>query len=225
MAMAYTDLHAREQRRLEHYVQNALEKGFSFDAIKEQLKRYGYTEEDVEPLRGLAQQNTARAVSLTQTIKEKGGINWGTYWRQITQTPSEEYSRKALAIVLGLALVIIIPSILLLLPEGKNCGADASCFIIAAQQCQTARFRQEIANTTFRYHSTSDCTLIKTIERIGKEEPDEVAFLFENKQMSCAYEKNKFNENWITSLTKDLDQCEGNLKTRLLELALASYSL
>lgn len=220
--MAYTDLHSREQRRLEQYVQNALEKGFSFDAIKEQLKRYGYAEEDIEPLRVLVQQTgAALPSSQRQAIREK----WRMYWRQITPFLSENYSKKALAIILGLALVIIIPSILLLLPEGKNCGTNESCFIIAAQQCQTARFRQEFADTTFRYHSTNDCKLIKTMERVGNEEQEEMNAFFENKKMSCAYEKNKFNENWVKSLTKDLNQCSGELKARLLELTLASYVL
>ena len=213
--MAYESLDRNQQDRLDNYVKDAISKGYSFDAIKEQLKRYNYADDDIEPLRSRYAPSLPGIFS--RTI---GGMRGGLGFLKAILA-----NKAMLAVIFGLLLLILVPSVILMLPEGRNCGTDESCFLGAAQDCEPARLTQDISGTIFSYRITSACTLVKRIEKVGEEEPPVFKDIFEGKAMTCDYQKGGFNPAWVGAMTKDLTGCEGELKARLLELTLASYQL
>ncbi len=75
-----------------------------------------------------------------------------------------------------------------------------------------------IGTTELNYLVGEDCTLIKTITRMGVREPRQVKDLFLGLSMKCSYQKGAFSPDYIRKLDGKLDTCFGPLATVINDL-------
>jgi len=121
-----------------------------------------------------------------------------------------------LIIIVILVAIVILPSVTL---GSKKC-ADKSCFIAAANNCENVVFEQDEEGSIFKYAS-KDCVLTKTAVKLNIDEPQEMKDLLEGKSLTCEYLTGAFNEDWTDTLSLSLDDCSGELKDAIDELAAA----
>jgi hypothetical protein len=100
--------------------------------------------------------------------------------------------------------------------------SDKSCFIQAANNCENMNLTLTDNVGTFSYSSSKYCILTKTLVSLNANESQEMKNLLEGKNMTCMYEKGKFDQRWVTSLIYGIETCHGNLKDALGDLTLFS---
>lgn len=124
-------------------------------------------------------------------------------------------SKKPLIIVSITIAVIIIIALIFFIPQStpENCITQA-CFIEAANSCKSATYQSTYETAEILY-ITKSCTLTKKVIAMDPSEPTEIKDLFVNAEMTCQYTKNNFNTKWLTTLTQDLDTCQGPLKAAI----------
>lgn len=144
---------------------------------------------------------------------------------QIEESPYSIPKIAAAVLVMVIILAGIGYLIYLALPKGTDCGNDKACFILNANECKSAVFRDDMAPGTTIKYSTKDCMLTRGIEKFNETEPVEVVSFFENKQMACSYTKNNFDATLLDGLSIGMENCEGDLKDAVIELRLAQLSL
>ena len=98
---------------------------------------------------------------------------------------------------------------------------DKGCFISIANNCGNASILFTNDAGTFNY-STSRCVFTKTLVSLKPNETQEMKNALERKNMTCAYEKGKFDQRLVNSLVFGMEYCEGDLKEALGELIVFS---
>lgn len=140
---------------------------------------------------------------------------------RLPKLPGKTIGYILLAVIAVIALYFLIS---LLIPVIGNLSAasctDTECFLSAANECKSVRMQQNEAGSLFEY-SARDCALTKTAKKLNESEPVEMRDLLEGKSMTCIYEQGALNENWISTLSIDIDSCEGELKDAIEELVSA----
>jgi len=120
-----------------------------------------------------------------------------------------------------IVIILIIPlltftSFKLFTPKYEPCS-NIFCFLAVSNKCGKAIYTQEIEGTVFLLR-TSDCELIKQAKEISSNEPEEIKSLLKDKSMKCKYSKDEFPEELITSISKSLEYCSGELKDVILSI-------
>jgi len=123
-----------------------------------------------------------------------------------------------IAAILAAGIYFLIP-VISTISFSKSCDSQ-ECFLTAANNCENAKFQQTEAGSLFEY-SANKCVLTKTLKKINETEPVEMKDLLEGKSLTCSYTFGGFNENWIKTLSIDIDACSGELKDSIEELMLA----
>lgn len=108
------------------------------------------------------------------------------------------------------------------IPRDKNCS-DIECFFEAANECKDARIQIKAEGSTLEFTS-KDCMLTKEIVDFSEDEPEVIVNLFKGKTMSCSYEKNFLDREWL-SLLGGIENCQGELKELIYEVRLAQLEL
>jgi len=139
--------------------------------------------------------------------------------KKLPSMPSVKVSRKYHPMMIILACIAIIIIVLLVMPIGiTNCGSDANCFITKANACEPVKFKNMIDTTEISYVIADECSVTKTITKLGDREPKEVKELFSGLNMKCNYEKGRFSPEYIEEISGYLETCSGPLATVILEL-------
>ena len=115
-------------------------------------------------------------------------------------------------IILGIIIVlaVIFTSVIFFSPFSKTCKTQ-DCFITAANNCESATYTTSYETLTLKL-STKDCIFTKKVTKVESSEPQDVIDLFKNKELTCQYQKNQFNLDWLTTMSKSLNNCQGSLK-------------
>lgn len=98
-----------------------------------------------------------------------------------------------------------------------TCGNE-TCFIAAANNCENMNLTVTGEVGTFSYSSSKSCVFTKTLVSLNANESQEMRNLLQGKNMSCIYERGKFDQRWVTSLIYGIEYCQGELKDRLGDL-------
>ena len=105
---------------------------------------------------------------------------------------------------------------------GKTCN-DEACFDKAARECRPASYVKNNNGNIFKYEISyslgNNCNLDINVEEIGSNTPEDIARLFEGKNMRCSIPKEVFNSEFL-KLSSALDYCHGTLKEAMYELML-----
>ena len=102
-------------------------------------------------------------------------------------------------------------------PANSSCS-DKTCFIAAANDCENVNLTITDNVGTFSYSSSDSCIFTKTLVSLNANESQEMKNLLEGKNMTCIYERGKFDQRWVTSLIYGIENCQGELKDRLGDL-------
>lgn len=126
-----------------------------------------------------------------------------------TESKHHQLNKDLILAVIG--IVVLIPLMVfttynVFKTEYLLCDSE-ECFIEAANACEAAVYRQESALSTFLI-KTKGCKLIKEAEVIG----DELLYGAQGTVMICRYEETAFNPELITTMTRGIDDCMGDLK-------------
>ncbi|MBW2987766.1 hypothetical protein KY336_04405 [Candidatus Woesearchaeota archaeon] len=128
-------------------------------------------------------------------------------------------SRRYYPLIVILACIAIILIVLLVMPIGvPDCNSDEACFLPKANACEQVKFKNMIDTTEIGYEVNEDCSVTKTITKLGEREPQEVKDLFLGLSMNCNFQKGAFSRTYITDISGNLETCEGPLATVIAEL-------
>jgi len=104
------------------------------------------------------------------------------------------------------------------LPKAGVSGcATKECFLTAANACSNATLKLNDSFGTVLL-STNNCTFKKTIIALDPKESTQIKDLVEGTSMTCAYEKSKFDYDWMNSLVLGVEKCDGTLKDAIVDL-------
>lgn len=103
-------------------------------------------------------------------------------------------------------------------PAANSTCSDKTCFIAAANDCENASLTVTENVGTFTYSSSDSCIFTKTLVSLNANETQEMKKLLEGKNMTCLYDKGKFDQRWVNSLVYGIENCTGDLKNRLGDL-------
>ena len=132
---------------------------------------------------------------------------------EVKGSSTQEYNWKKIALFSVAVLAIVVISIFTL----NQISMTRERFIEKANLCEKAEFISTIEGTTYKF-LTENCVFKKKIIKLDKYEPEEVNDLFLNEELTCNYNEGEFNTNWIDYLTKDIENCEGELKEIIEEI-------
>jgi hypothetical protein len=138
-----------------------------------------------------------------------------------TRNSSPESLKLSYILLILIPIVIII--LLIVLWPTSSCKDDLDCFIEKAINCEKANAYSMIEGNTITYKA-KDCKLTKEITEFDQNEPAELVLLLEDKEMTCIYEENQFDESYL-SLTGNIERCDGPLKDTLINIRLAQLEL
>ena len=128
-------------------------------------------------------------------------------------------SRKYYPLIVILACIAIILIVLLVMPIGApDCGSDEACFLPKANACEPVKFKNMIDTTEIGYEINDDCSVTKTITKLGEREPQEVKDLFLGLSMNCNFQKGTFSREYVSDISGNLETCTGPLATVIAEL-------
>ena len=105
-------------------------------------------------------------------------------------------------------------------PVEPTCN-DRSCFIEAANNCDSLEVELVEPVGTFKYTS-ANCIFTKTVISLNEGESQAMKDLLKGKSFSCSYEQGSFDERWVTTLLSGLEDCNGDLKEIIGKLLLLS---
>ena len=92
-----------------------------------------------------------------------------------------------------------------------------SCFIVAANKCETLSMELQEDFGLVRY-AIEDCSFTKTIVSAAPGEDAEIKSLIEGKSFTCQYTQGNFDERWVTSSYLGIGDCEGELREIIAQL-------
>lgn len=96
--------------------------------------------------------------------------------------------------------------------------SDAACFITAANNCEDMNVTLTGNVATFTYTSSQPCVFTKTLVSVDANETQQMKDFLNGKNMTCTYERGKFNPGLVTSLVDGMENCTGDLKDALSQL-------
>ncbi|HVP96118.1 hypothetical protein [Methanoregula sp.] len=105
-------------------------------------------------------------------------------------------------------------------PQQGTVTPDQAAIIAAANNCTETSVTITDAVGTFRYTSTTNCSLTKTLVQLNASEMQEMKTLLEGKNMTCWYTKGSFDPRLVTSLVGGIEYCSGDLKDDITKLML-----
>ncbi len=124
---------------------------------------------------------------------------------------------------IGLLFAIMMGAFVFTSDKSNVCG-DIDCFIAKANQCEPAVYEETTDMGKIMYYTETDdagnCVLRKVITELSKNEDPIIKKVLEDKGMECTYTKGNFNNQWMTSMVKGLEDCQGELKDALGPLLL-----
>ena len=148
--------------------------------------------------------NVAPRENIGERLKDRHYINSSFFINFIS-------NRLTWYVIGGILLIIVL--FILISKFGSSC--DEQCFVDKANLCETAKYENEIAGAKIRYE-INNCVLDKTVLKLSGNEPSEIRDLFKGKSMSCGYARGNFDINYLSEISANLDDCNGDLKSAIL---------
>lgn len=188
---------AKKEAEVKEYIEKEIRKGFKLSDIERVLLKWGYPEDFVS--------------------KEISKYSDSTPLHHRIMSP-----KVALAAFFCLVLLVLISS--LFLNKEVRCDSD-ECFIEYASDCKPTFYSKIDAGIVFEFESTKDCVMEKKLQGLPDSEPLIIRDLLLDKGMICTYSKEGFDERWTSTLLGGLENCNGELKDALYEIAIAQYEI
>ncbi|MCX6739457.1 MAG: hypothetical protein NT098_05445 [Candidatus Parcubacteria bacterium] len=137
-------------------------------------------------------------------------VGWGKlFWKQeLSKQADKPFKKFALYFALGYALigVCFIATVFGFRLNAKRCD-DMKCFLAVANNCDDVIFKaKDTYGFEWSYYS-SRCELEKKLIAVDDNESRQMKASLEGTSVTCAYDKNKFNERWVNSVMGGLDTC------------------
>lgn len=123
---------------------------------------------------------------------------------------------------LGFAVVaLIFFTIVTTLHLGAKTCNDAECFMAKANVCTAVKLQTtDSVGMEWSYYSSPYCIFEKKLLTITGNESEGMKKVLEGQSLSCDYQENKFDAQWVNSLIFDLEPCQGELKESIAKLLL-----
>ena len=136
---------------------------------------------------------------------------------------------KWLLIIGGSVIAVITIMFIIILIIDANTPTNCKtkdCFIREAKQCDDAVLEITEDIGTIRYESQkipeylSTCSMKKIFVKLHESESQAMKDLLEGRSVTCEYRKGDFNEDWVNSLVKGIEDCRdtGGLKEAIGKL-------
>lgn len=104
----------------------------------------------------------------------------------------------------------------------SNLCTDKTCFIAAANDCNSTNLSVTESFGLMRYETTTDCAFTKTLVKVDDNESQEMKNLLEGKNLTCVYAKGNFDPGLVNTLMEGTENCTGDLKVNLAKLVIFS---
>lgn len=183
--------------KVDNYIKGLLKKGIPPKLIKKELIQFKYPKK------------------VADQLVEKNTDNFGTI--KPDSNSNQFHFNKIILTIISLIIISILSLFFLSSSDNDDCTNNRQCFLDKANKCVHASYQNSIGETEFLFTTTEDCTLIKQINRLNENEPIEIKELFQDKYMSCNYQKNNFEEQYLDSISYNIDNCDGELKDIIID--------
>ncbi|MBT3408736.1 hypothetical protein HN415_08730 [Candidatus Woesearchaeota archaeon] len=214
------------KKELLKYVHIQIKKGMNIDEIKQLLQKWGYPKKLIDETLNVALKDhfdISKQVSKNEPFKNlKSNQNISTnFFNSILH-------KKIFYIIL--VLIILLSFILLFFFNNsvENCS-DLDCFLEKANKCEKSSYIYDNNEIIFEVSSNkfgdNTCQLTKKVIGLPSLEPSIIKEAILNKELKCIYNMDEFNQKWINTLLGGLNDCEGELKNSLYEIAIAQYEV
>ncbi len=188
---------AQLEMKVKNYIKSQYEKGHTFAVIQEALINHGYPKDFVKGVIKDSIRNYEHVTAL--------------------KSPAQ--------IGLGILLVIIVIGFFFFLRGNipKTCDTK-QCFLERAQACKAAKYVHQADKLTYELITDKRCTLTKKVIAVADTEPEQVKAILLDKSMDCNYERNAFNEQYLTTMLGGIQSCTGPLKEAFYEVLISVYN-
>ncbi|MBI3032385.1 hypothetical protein HYY69_02830 [Candidatus Woesearchaeota archaeon] len=188
---------AQLELKVKNYIRSQYEKGHTFDVIETTLIDHGYPKDFVK---GLIK-NSVRNYEYSHVLK----------------SPAQ--------ITLGVILIIMVIGFFFYLRSNipKTCDTK-ECFLERVQDCQATKYMHQGDKLTYELVTDKRCMLTKKVIAVADTEPGQVKTLLLDKSMDCSYERNAFNEQYLTTMLGGIQTCTGPLKEAFYEVLISVYN-
>ena len=174
-------------------------------------------EEEIKTYLESAKKSKVSKANIYSEFKKKGYPDYVIEYYLAKYFNKKHFSlEKVIVILIGIAAIAFIVYLISSLAGSQKC-TTTECFTLKAENCEKAGLERVEDGSTFNY-KTNNCVLTKTAAKISDLETSQVKSLLEGKSLTCTYQKNNFNMNWLNTLTLSLDKCQGPLKDGLMNL-------
>lgn len=106
--------------------------------------------------------------------------------------------------------------------EHATACSDKTCFIAAANDCNSTNITVTEDFGVMRYETSTACTFTKTLVKLDDNETQDMKNLLEGRNMTCVYEKGDFDPQLVNTLIEGTENCTGDLKVDLARLIVFS---
>ena len=189
------DIDTAIKKKVEEYIHAEYEKGYTIDQIYNALLKSGYPDQFCKDL-----------LKKYMNMPKKSSI----------------IMHKS-QIIIGLIILAFIVFFVIYIKSfsAADCSSE-QCFLEKAQQCKASKYTAENQGIEFRFTTDNQCNFEKEIISLSPGEPNAIQELLQGKSMTCKYQKNNFNEQYLSTLLFGIDKCSGTLKEGLYEIMLAN---
>ncbi len=125
--------------------------------------------------------------------------------------------------LLSVIVLVVSVGLIFYLTRTVECETE-ECFFLEANACNKAVYTATTGYALFGFE-TKECSLTKTVLSLSSEEPDSIRDMFVNRSLTCTYREGGLDPRLLNTLLGGLENCKGELKDSLYEIALAQYEL
>lgn len=97
-------------------------------------------------------------------------------------------------------------------PGSLDCGEDKELFVKRADKFVPAALKIDLRGTIYRCSVDNAGLFIKRVETVSPCEPWEIAGFLRGKYLTARYARGGFNRDWVDTLIRGLEPCQGPLK-------------
>ena len=205
---------SKEEQKIRKIIIDLEKQGYGKEELKKTMIKKGYPKSVISDIFGVAKK-------APQPLPKKPEFK--------PPTPMGKFQKPANKVLYfgigGIILAIVaVAAIMFLVPFKTDCEFDTACFFEKANNCEAARFSEDIEGSLVEFTISTNCVLTKKITQFSDAEPPEIVALFGDKEMSCSYTKGAFDVGYTTFLG-NVNLCRGDLKEAIYELRIAQFEI
>ncbi|MFA6132344.1 MAG: hypothetical protein WC702_04800 [Patescibacteria group bacterium] len=152
------------------------------------------------------------------------GFYWLAVRKGLPKMTAVEKKKTKIWFFVGLAFAtaaIIFFSIVNSLHLGARTCDNVECFLAKANVCTAVKWQTtDSAGMKWLFYSSPYCRFDKKLVAITGNESSGMKKVLEGQGLTCDYEQNQFDSQWVNSLIFNLEPCHGDLKESIARLLL-----